>query len=96
MKTVLAPILTTLGLALFVWSLGWGTYTTRQQERDPGKALALVQGFRVGIIGLSLAGIGAGWLWHSHWLLGLSLIIGGEELLESTVIITALKQAPSR
>jgi hypothetical protein len=52
-----------------------------------------LRGFRVAIGGLALAGIGAAWCWQIGWLLGLSLIIGGEELLESTVVITALRQS---
>ena len=88
-------VLIVLGLAITVWSLYWGIDSARRQARDPGKALAIMQGFRTGIIGLSLAGIGAAWLWHLNWLLVLSLIIGGEETLESAVIVSALKRAPA-
>ncbi len=89
-----AAALLILGLAMTVWSLHWGATTARRQLRDPGRALGIVQGFRMGIIGLSLAGIAAAWLWHLQALLVLSLIIGGEELLESSVIIAALKRGP--
>ena len=89
-----AAVLIILGLAVVVWGLSWGTSAVYRQARDPNKALAIMQGFRVGIIGLSLAGIGAARLWHLDWLLALSLIIGGEEILESTVVIAALKRTP--
>ena len=68
----------------------------RDRSTDPGHALTFVQGFRIMIMGLCVAGLGAGWLWDSKWLLGLSLIIGAEELLESSVIIKALKESPAR
>jgi hypothetical protein len=37
----------------------------RNQHTDPGHALTFVQGFRIMIIGVCVAGIGAGWLWDS-------------------------------
>ena len=55
--------------------------------------LAWMQGFRLAVIGLALAGVGAAWLWQIGWLLALSLAIGGEETLESSIAITALRRA---
>lgn len=78
------------GLTLATWSVRHGIAAARREARDPRRALALLQGFRIAIVGLALAGLGAAWCWQLGWLLGLSLIIGGEELLESTVVITAL------
>ncbi len=85
-----------LGLALAVWGGCHGVSTAQREVRDPRRALALLQGFRILIIGLALAGIGAAWCWEIGWLLGLSMIIGGEELLESTVVITALRHETLR
>ena len=45
------------------------------------------------IIGLAVAGVAAAWLWQIDWILVLSLVIGGEELLESTLHIQALSMA---
>ncbi len=59
----------------------------------PSRILAGVRGFRRGIFGLAIAGIGAAWLWQIDWVLVLSLVIGGEELLESTFHIQALSLA---
>jgi hypothetical protein len=59
----------------------------------PSRVLVGVRGFRRGIVGLAIAGIGAAWLWHIDWILVLSLAIGGEELLESTFHIQALSMA---
>jgi len=58
--------------------------------RDPAKVLTFLMGFRMSVIGLALIGIGAGWMWDITWLLVLSLAIGGEETLESTVHIFAV------
>jgi hypothetical protein len=78
------------GLAMFVLGIRRGAAGLRQYHRDPPRALALLRGFRISIVGLCLTGVGAGWLWDIGWLVGLSLIVGGEELLESTVVITAM------
>jgi hypothetical protein len=86
-----AVALLVVGLGVAVWGLHGGVAGARRAARDPGRALALLRGFRVGVIGLALAGLGAAWWWQLGWLAALSLIIGGEELLESTVIITALR-----
>lgn len=91
-----AECLILIGLGVFAWSVYWDIARRRDCDTDPGRALTLVRGFRIGITGLCLAGIGAGWLWDAEWLLGLSLIIGGEELLESSVIIKALKESPAK
>ena len=58
--------------------------------RDPAKVLTWVRGFRLSMIGLALAGSGAGWYFDQTWLLVLSLAIGGEETLESSIMHFAL------
>ncbi|HYC01119.1 MAG TPA: hypothetical protein VEC57_18435 [Candidatus Limnocylindrales bacterium] len=60
-------------------------------RRDPERALWLARGFRTGIVGLCAIGAGAGWHWNVAWLVVLSLIIAGEELLETTVLVMALR-----
>ncbi|MCZ6545787.1 MAG: hypothetical protein O6913_08800 [Chloroflexi bacterium] len=59
----------------------------------PQRSLAGVRGFRRGIGGLALVGLGAAWIWQIDWILVLSLVIGGEELLESTFHVQALSIA---
>lgn len=68
--------------------------SVRRPVRDPGKNLTWMRGFRLAVIGLAVAGVGAAWLWHLGWLLALALAIGGEETLESSICIAALRQAP--
>ena len=68
-----------------------GFRATRRYARDPERALALMQSFRLCVVGLALVGMGSAWICEIPVLLGLSLAIAGEELLESTVMIAALK-----
>lgn len=67
---------------------------TRLPLTDRWKSLVTMQGFRLTIIGLALAGAGAAWLWQLGWLLALSLAIGGEETLECSICVYALRRAP--
>jgi len=86
----LAALMIPFGLAMLVVGIRRGAAGVRRYDHDPPRALALLRGFRISIVGLCLAGLGAGLFWDIGWLIGLSLIIGGEELLESTVVITAM------
>lgn len=59
---------------------------------DPTKILVFLIGFRQAIIGLGLIAIGAAWAWHIPVLLVLALVIGGEETLEGSVHIYAVRR----
>jgi hypothetical protein len=85
-----AVLFIAVGLTAAVWSAYRGV-ARAGRLRDPWRALAIMQGFRLCVVSLALAAIGAAWWWQIGSLFGLALIIGGEELLESTVVITALK-----
>ncbi|HEY7294288.1 MAG TPA: hypothetical protein VH916_04560 [Dehalococcoidia bacterium] len=54
--------------------------------------LLWMRGFRFIIVGLTLAGSGAAWLWQIGWLLAVSLIIGFGETLESSLDIDAFSR----
>ena len=58
---------------------------------DPMRALLFVQGFRLTVIGITLTGVGAAWLWQIEWLFWLSVIVMGEETFETTLIIGGLR-----
>jgi hypothetical protein len=66
----------------------------------PGTAsmhpLTWMRGFRLTLFGLAVAGAGAAWLWQVEWLLLLSLAIGGEETLETSICISALRTQQRR
>jgi hypothetical protein len=65
-------------------------------RRDPERALAYALGFRTGILGLCAAAFGLGWLLGLEWLVLVSLIVLGEEMLEIGVMIAALRATPPR
>jgi hypothetical protein len=87
-----AGLLLVVGAIQVSWSVYRAVVRSRRL-RDPSRALVIMLGFRAAIIGFALAAFGAAWWWQIGWLFGLALVIAGEELLESTVVISALKHA---
>ena len=82
-----------LGIGLALWGLLMELDGLRGALRgESGKLLTWIQGFRLSIIGLALTGLGAAWAWHLTWLLVLTLAIGGEETLESSIVIFGLRR----
>ena len=78
---------------------GVGTQIRRRRRwalTGPTELLSLARSFRRAVIGLALAGVGAGLLYGLSWLVVLSLIIGGEEVLESSVIAADLRDEEKR
>ena len=67
-----------------------------QPFRGPIDAMAWMTGFRLGVVGLALVGVGLAWLWQQVWLLAIALGVGGEELLESSAYVAALKRRGER
>jgi hypothetical protein len=63
----------------------------RRPLSDPTKALGLARWIRTTILGLAAVAIGVGWLWDVWPLIGLALIIAGEETLETTSAIRAIE-----
>lgn len=51
-----------------------------------------MRGFRVAIVGLAIAGVGTAWLTQQFWVLLIALAIGGEELLETSVLLYTLRR----
>lgn len=90
-RSLPAGILMVAGVTFALWHVRQAATGPHRKLRDPQRALGIVRCFRFAVIGLCLAGIGASWNWHIGWLFALSLIIGGEELLESSVHIAALR-----
>lgn len=41
---------------------------------------------------LAFIGVGAAWQWQQLWLLVIALVIAGEEILESSIVIFALRR----
>jgi hypothetical protein len=59
---------------------------------EPGKALRTMSAFRRMVIGLAGAGIAAGVAFEIQWLFWLSVAIGIEETIESSIAVWALEQ----
>jgi len=89
-QTLAAGTLIASGMPLLIAGLWREWDGLRRPLRDPAKVLTWVRGFRLSMIGLALTGSGAGWLFDQTWLIVLSLAIGGEETLESSIIHFAL------
>ena len=87
----IAVALIAAGSCFALYEAREGFRATRRYRRDPERALALMQSFRLCVVGLAVVGMGSAWMWEVPILFGLSLAIAGEELLESTVMIAALK-----
>jgi len=82
------------GLALLVWSVSNNLGDIRRPLSDPTKALGLVRWLRTTILGLAAVAIGIGWLWNTWAVIGLALVIAGEETLETTSVIRAMERYP--
>ena len=59
---------------------------------DGSKALVFVSGLRAVLVGFAIAGVGGAWVWQQLWVLLISLAIGGEELLETSVVLFVLRR----
>jgi hypothetical protein len=85
-----APLVA-LGLMLAVRGVRFCSVAFPRPRSASMQPLTWMRGFRLTLFGLALAGVGAGWLWQVEWLLLLSLAIGGEETLETSICISALR-----
>jgi hypothetical protein len=81
------------GIVLLAKGLSYGIAGSRGRPRE-WDALRWMRGFRRAVVGLCLTGIGIAWVGQVFWLFVASVGILGEELLETSVIIEALKRAP--
>ncbi len=84
-----ASALAATGVAAFFRGLGCLRHARRL--RDPHRALGVARGIRLGIFGLCAVALAVGWAFAIDWVVFLALIILGEEMLEATVVIAALR-----
>jgi hypothetical protein len=82
------------GIYLFWTGLRAWIRGSRQTGESGNRLLGMMRGFRVGIIGLALAGVGLWLLTGQTWILVVALGVGGEELLESSFIIATIRADP--
>jgi cytochrome c biogenesis protein CcdA len=91
-----AAALALLGLASVVRGLWFGAAGSPGLLRQGRDAFAWIRCFQFAVGGLALLGLAAAWVWRQPWLLVVSLAILGEELLETSRILTALRRSPRR
>ena len=84
-----------IGLAVLLKGTSMAHRGLYSPMSDPTKMHRFVIGFRIAVIGITMAGLGAAWNWNILWLFVLSLAFGGEELMESTVHLYILRRGPS-
>ena len=84
------------GLVLAARGLWFGTGRHPGLLRQGRDAYAWIRGFQVAVAGLMLVVAAAAWAWRQPWLLAVALGILGEELFETSRILTALNREPRR
>lgn len=67
--------------------------TRRPHRSGAEQALLLMRGLRGALVVAGLVGAGLGWIYGSTTVVGLALVIAGEELLETSTVIAALRRA---
>ena len=88
-----ASLILAVGGAVLVWGLVTLFATAHIAPSDRGKPISLVTGIRLALVGGAIAALGASWLWQQLWLFILALAIGGEELLETSVVLYVLRRS---
>lgn len=91
-----ALALALLGLGMLARGLWFGRPGRPGLLRQGRDAAAWIRSFQIAVAGLALVGIAAAWAWRQPWLLVVALGILGEELFETSRILTALNRNPSR
>jgi hypothetical protein len=80
------------GALLFLFGIETLVKALRISIWSMDRPIVWVGGFRAAIIGLAVVGLGAAWLTQQLWVLLLALAIGGEELLETSVLLYAMRR----
>jgi hypothetical protein len=91
-----AAVLALLGLVLVGRGLWFGSGGSPGLLRQGRDAYAWIRGFQWAVGGVALVAVAAAWVWGQPWLLVLALGFLGEEMLETSRILTALNRNPSR
>ena len=90
-----ASALVAVGAAILLSGIRLEVQGIRRPAGDSMKMVTVIRGFRIAVIGLALASLGAAWTWHITWLFVLALVVGGEEVLESSVHLFILRRRPA-
>jgi len=85
-----------IGVALVVWALRRYAADLHRPVTDPRKALGLALFLRVAILGSTIVAVGAALVWSLPPLALVAVVIAGEETIETSVVVAALRAAPTR
>lgn len=85
-------VLMAAGVMLFVYGIETLGPALRISIWNLNRPIVWIGGFRAAIIGLAVVGLGAAWLTQQLWVLLIALAIGGEELLETSVLLFVLRR----
>ncbi len=91
-----AAVVMAMGTVLLVWGIRLEVQGLRRPTGDPEHILSLVRGLRLSILGLSVVGLGVAWIWQVLWLLVLSLVFVGEEMVEISFVLFVLRRRQSK
>lgn len=87
-----AALLIVLGLGLASVGVHRNAAGVRRPASDPRKAWAMVRCLRTVVVGLATAAAGVAWLFRLEPLLGIALIIGLGETIETTMVLAACRE----
>ena len=91
-RHVPAAALALCGLAMVTQGLWFGSAGNPGLLRQGRDAFAWIRCFQIAVVGLVLIAVAAAWVWRHPWLLVLALGVLGEEMLETSRILTAIKR----
>jgi hypothetical protein len=89
----LYPSVVALALGALVFARG--IHRRSLPAGEPAHALAFMRGFRLLILGGTLIAAGLGWWLQVPWLLVAALVIMFEEMLETSIAVSALQAEAS-
>jgi hypothetical protein len=93
-RSYAATALVLVGLTMVARGLWFGSNGWPGLLRQGRDTYAWIRSFQIAVGGLVLIAIAAAWAWRQPWLLVLALGVLGEEMLETSRILTALNRDP--
>jgi len=84
--------LAVVGLVMIAEAVYWQIRSADTPWSSTSRLLTWLRGFRLTIIGLALVGVALAWWFGEVWLLVLSLGIAGEEIFETSWMISTLER----
>lgn len=95
-RAVPATALMAIGLALALYGFrrlaAWLPISAFESE----KPVVFLVGLRAVLVGLAIVGVGAAWISQQLWVILIALAIGGEELMEGTILLAVLRDGKKR